>query len=177
MSFSPYSNYSHITNYGNYEDGAYYLNDGAYDSGNNYNDHLGDNYQDLPPSPEPHTEYQEALTRRAAEYGLTPRRLQELDDECIREQEELEQEERREELIERQRAREYEQEELEIRMEMEMEMEQPGDWLEKHENWVHRGTHTHNTYLKPKQQVDKGYGMADKPPETATSPRHKVQHR
>jgi hypothetical protein len=59
-------------------------------------------------------------------------------------------------------------------MEMEMEMEQPGDWLEKHENWVHRGTHTHNTYLEPEQQVYEGYGMADEPPETATSPGHDV---
>ena len=84
MSYSHYSDYSHVdANYGNYDDGAYY---GAYHSGNGYNDYPG------PPWPEPHEEYSHELTRRAAEYGLTPQELQEASEDCIHEQEILEQE-------------------------------------------------------------------------------------
>jgi hypothetical protein len=108
--------------------------------------------------------------RCAAEYRLTPQRLQELNDKCIHEQQELEQEERREELRERQMAREYKQEELE--MQMQMELEQPREWLEEYKNGVHRGTHTHTTYFKPKQEVYEGYRMADESPDVATSLEH-----
>ena len=124
MSHNPYSPYSHVTYYGNNDDGAYCLSDGAYHSGNDYNDYLGDNHQDLPPSPEPHTEYHEELTRRASEYGLTTRELQKLEDECIRDQtawdrEERQQNETRSEQRVRQTRDEREVEETEETREQE----------------------------------------------------------
>jgi hypothetical protein len=171
MSYSPYSNYGHVNaNYGNY-DGAYHSSDSAYHLETDYNDYLGDNYQDIPPYPEPHNERHEELTRRAAEYGLTPRRLQELDDECIREQEELAREERRDEEA-RVELREKWIREHEEEMQMEMEMEQPGEWLEEHEIEVHRGMPTPLTHLEPEGEVYEGYGMADEPPNAATSHEH-----
>lgn len=61
-----------------------YSNDDVFDSG--YNDHP------YPPSPEPHEERDDELSRRVAEYGLTPQELQEISRDCIHEQEALEQE-------------------------------------------------------------------------------------
>jgi hypothetical protein len=84
------ANYSHdryaATQHEYGSDGAYCPNSG--DNNHLGNNHLGNNYRDSPPSPESHREYDEALTRRAAEYGLTPRELQEANEECIREQNE-----------------------------------------------------------------------------------------
>jgi len=95
MSYTPYSSYSHDTNYGNYDDGAYHLSDGAYHS-TGYN-HLGNDYGNNSPSPEPHEEYDELLIQCAAKHGITPRELYEANEECIREQNEWEREVRREE--------------------------------------------------------------------------------
>jgi hypothetical protein len=63
-------------------------NDNAYHANSGYNDYLGNNHQDSP-SPESQAGYHEELTRRAAEYGVTPQGLQAANEECIREQEEL----------------------------------------------------------------------------------------
>jgi len=179
MSYTPYSEYSHVTHFGNDDDGAYHLNDGAYHSDAGY--YSGNNYySEDPPSnyyddPEPYAGYQDALHRRAAEHGLTPQELHELDQECVREQEEMERERRQEEeearieMRERQWASEREQEEME--MEMEMEQELPGEWSEEHEIEGHRGTPTHVTYSEPEQEVYETYDTADEATD-ATSPEH-----
>jgi hypothetical protein len=88
MSYNPYSPYSHVTYYDNNEDGAYSLSDGAYHSNSGNHNYLGNNYGYNPPSPEPHKGYDKALVTQAAEYGLTPQRLFELSNDCIREQNE-----------------------------------------------------------------------------------------
>jgi len=61
-----------------------YGNDDAPDSG--YNDYGNS------PGPEPHEVHDDELSRRAAEYGMTPQELQEISRDCIHEQEILEQE-------------------------------------------------------------------------------------
>ena len=95
MSYSPYS---HVTYFGNNDDSAYCLSDGAYHSDTGYNHYLGDNYEDSPSNyqedPEPYPGYQEELVRRAAEHGMSPQELHELNQECVREQEEWEREQR-----------------------------------------------------------------------------------
>jgi hypothetical protein len=170
MSYSPYSSYSHDTNYGNYDNGAYHLSDGAYHS-TGYN-HLGNDYGNNPPSPEPHRGYDKALVTRAAEFGLTPQELQEANEECIREQNEWlattygadrrdhEREETRgEQRVEVQSAREWEIERVEG---MEQELEGYDE--------VHPGTPTHPTSFQPEQQVYEAPGMSDSPHDVATSP-------
>ena len=174
MSYSLHTPYGHvITNYGNYYDGTYYSSDGAYHSNSGYNDYLGDNYEDPPSNyqedPEPYAGYREELHRRAAEHGLTPQELHELNIECVREQEEMEreriqeEEEAKAEIRERQWASEREQEE------MEREQRSLRDWAEEYEE-MHPGTPIQATYLE--QEVYEAYGTADEPPDAATSLGH-----
>lgn len=170
MSYNPYSSYSHDTYYGN-NDGAYCLSDGAYYSNTGHNNYLGDNHDDTgyeePPTssyPELHPGYDEALTRRAAEAGMTPRELHELNLECIREQEQWEREEneRREDEARRtaevHRAREQEERER-------MEQEELEGYSE-----VHPGTPAHPTSFQPEQEPYEAHEMADSPHDAATSP-------
>lgn len=74
----------------------YHSSDSAYHLETDYNDNLGD--YSTPDHYNPNPAYEEALSRRAAEYGLTPQRLHELNEECIHEQEELELEEHQENI-------------------------------------------------------------------------------
>jgi hypothetical protein len=65
---------------------------------------------------------------------------------------------------------------MERELELELELEQPKEWLEEHENEVDPGTPTHTTYLEPEPEpeVREAWGMADEPPETATSPGYDI---
>jgi hypothetical protein len=174
MSYSHYSDYSHVdANYGNYDDGAYY---GAYHSAGS-------------PGPESHEVHDDELSRCAAEYGLTPQELQDISQDCIREQKALEQE-YQEEMREAQEARreamrvieeleelKYEQQEgltKEIQVGAYLpvyihEQEPPGDWVEDQEAIPPRMP-TPTTLYEPEYEVYEAYGTADDPPETATSP-------
>ena len=77
--------YSRVANYANNNDGAY---PGAYYSDTDH--YLGD-YSVRETSaadyyPDTHANYNSALGQYAAEHGLTTRELQELEDECLRNQ-------------------------------------------------------------------------------------------
>jgi hypothetical protein len=156
-----------------------YGNDDAYHSGSGDNDYASS------PCPEPHEEQ----ARRAAEYGLTPQELHEISQDCIREQELLEQE-YQEEMREAREARreamraieelgelEYEQqEELVDQTQVgtylpvyNHEQEPPGDWVEDQDRLPPRMP-TPTTVYEPEYDVYEAYGTADEPPEAATSP-------
>lgn len=76
-----------------------------------YDDYLGDISQDYSPSPESQARYNEEHARCAAEYGLTPQELDEINQYCIHKQELLEQE-YQEELREARETRETQREEI-----------------------------------------------------------------
>ena len=87
---------SRVANYGNTDDSAYNY-DGAYYSYTG-DDYLGNNhgtYEDSTPDhyyPDTQVSYNSALGQYATEQGLTARELQELEDECTRDQETFERE-------------------------------------------------------------------------------------
>ena len=112
------SYYSRIANYGNYDDSAYnddgtYNDDGAYQHDSTYYpttgypDYPGDHNKDTGADtyhPNTHANYNSALSQYAAEHRLTTHELQELEDECLRDQAAFEQE-YQEEMEDRQEVR------------------------------------------------------------------------
>jgi hypothetical protein len=157
-----------------------YGNDDASDPG--YNDYPG------PPCPEPHKEQ----ARRAAEYGLTPQELHEISQDCIHEQEILEQE-YQEEMREAREAREETMRTIGELKELKYEQRErlanqtqvgthlsvynhkqgpPWDWAVDQEELPPRMP-TPTTFYEPEYdayEVYEAYGTADEPPEAATSP-------